>query len=261
VESPRLQIEGRIGIEEQKVMTQVLAVEVEAREEFGKNAARRMRRAGRIPAVVYGGGGPAIPVAVDPKEILQILHSESGHNAIFTLEIRGKAPARVMIRDWQTEPIRGDLLHVDLVRIARDTKLKLQVPIHVSGEPVGVKVQGGVFEFVLREVEVECLPDDIPERFVADVSGLELGKNIRVSDLPVAPRVKILTDPARVVAHVAELRAEEEVKPAAEEAVAAPGEPEVIRKGKAEEEGAEGEAPEAKQEVKKEARKEGKKES
>ena len=242
-------------------MTQVLAVEVEAREEFGKNAARRMRRAGRIPAVVYGGGGPAIPVTVDPKAILQILHSESGHNAIFTLEIRGKAPARVMIRDWQTEPIRGNLLHVDLVRIARDTKLKLQVPIHVIGEPVGVKVQGGVFEFVLREVEVECLPDDIPERFVADVSGLELGKNIRVSDLPAAPKVKILTDPTRVVAHVAELRAEEEVKPAAEEAVAAPGEPEVIRKGKAEEEGAEGEAPEAKQEVKKEARKEGKKES
>ena len=238
-------------------MTQVLAVEVEAREEFGKNAARRMRRAGRIPAVVYGGGGPAIPVAVDPKEILQILHSESGHNAIFTLEIRGKAPARVMIRDWQTEPIRGDLLHVDLVRIARDMKLKLQVPIHVSGEPVGVKVQGGIFEFVLREVEVECLPDDIPERFVADVSGLELGKNFRVSDLPAGPKVKILTDPTRVVAHVAELRAEEEeVKPAAEEAVAAPGEPEVIRKGKAEEEGAEAGAPEAKKEAKKEGKKE-----
>jgi large subunit ribosomal protein L25 len=253
VESPRLRIAGRIGIEEQKVMSQVLAVEVEAREEFGKNAARRMRRAGRIPAVVYGGGGPAIPVAVDPKEILQILHSESGHNAIFTLEIRGKAPARVMIRDWQTEPIRGDLLHVDLVRIARDMKLKLQVPIHVSGEPVGVKVQGGIFEFVLREVEVECLPDDIPERFVADVSGLELGKNFRVSDLPAGPKVKILTDPTRVVAHVAELRAEEEVKPAAEEAVAAPGEPEVIRKGKAEGEEAEAGAPEAKKEGKKES--------
>jgi large subunit ribosomal protein L25 len=253
VESPRLRIDWHIGIEEQKVMTQVLAVEVEAREEFGKNAARRLRRAGQIPAVVYGGGGPAIPVTVDPKEILQILHSESGHNAIFSLEIRGKAPARVMIRDWQTEPIRGNLLHVDLVRIARDTKLKLQVPIHVSGEPVGVKVQGGIFEFVLREVEVECLPDDIPERFVADVSGLELGKNLRVSDLPVGPKVKILTDPARVVAHVAELRAEEEVKPAAEEAVAAPGEPEVIRKGKAEEEGAEAGAPEAKKEGKKES--------
>ena len=241
-------------------MTQVQAVEVEPRQDFGKNAARRLRRAGRIPAVVYGGGGPAIPVAVDPKEILQILHSESGHNAIFTLEIRGKAPARVMIRDWQSEPVHGHLLHVDLVRIARDTKLKLQVPIQVSGEPVGVKVQGGILEFMLREVEVECLPDDIPERFVADVSGLELGKSFRVSDLLLDPKVKILTDPTRVVAHVIELRAEEEVKPAAEEAVAAPGEPEVIRKGKAEEEGAEAEAPETK-EAKKEARKEGKKES
>jgi large subunit ribosomal protein L25 len=232
-------------------MTQVLTLAAEAREDFGKNASRRMRRAGRIPAVVYGGGGPAIPVAVDPKRILQILHSESGHNAIFTLEIPGKAPARVMIREWQTEPIRGNLLHVDLVRIARDTKLKLQIPIHVTGEPVGVKVQAGIFEFVLREVEVECLPDDIPEGFIADVSGLELGKNFRVSDLPVDPKVKILTDPTRVVAHVAELRAEEEVKPAAEEAVAAPGEPEVIRKGKAEEE--EAGAPEAKKEGKKES--------
>jgi len=247
-------------------MTQVQAVEVEARQDFGKNAARRLRRSGRIPAVVYGGGGPAIPVAVDPKAILQILHSESGHNAIFTLEIRGKAPARVMIRDWQTEPVDGHLLHVDLVRIARDTKLKLQVPIHVIGEPVGVKVQGGIFEFVLREVEVECLPDDIPEHFVAEVSGLELGKNFRVSDLPLDPKVKILTDPTRVIAHVVEMRAEE-VKPAAEEAAAAPGEPEVIRKGKAEEEEeAEAGTPEAKEvkeakEAKKEGKKEGKKES
>ena len=209
--------------------------------------------------------GPRFPWRSIPRQILQILHSESGHNAIFTLEIRGKAPARVMIRDWQTEPVDGHLLHVDLVRIARDTKLKLQVPIQVSGEPVGVKVQGGIFEFVLREVEVECLPDDIPERFVADVSGLELGKSIRVSDLPVDPKVKILTDPARVVAHVVEMRAEEEVKPAVEEAVAAPSEPEVIRKGKGEEEGAEAEAeagaPETKKEGKREARKEGKKES
>ena len=250
-------------------MTQVLAVEVEAREDFGKNAARRMRRAGHIPGVVYGGGGPSIPVTVDPKKILEILHSESGHNAIFTLEIRGKAPARAMIRDWQTEPVRGDLLHVDLVRIARDTKLKLKVPIHVTGESVGVKVQGGVFEFVLREVEVECLPDDIPEHFVAEVSGLELGKSFRVSDLTVSPKVKILTEPTRVVAHVVEMRAEEEVKPAAEEAAAAPAEPEVIRKGKAEEEGAEEAAPEAKEaketkepkEAKKEGKREGKKES
>jgi len=246
-------------------MTQVQAVEVESRQEFGKNAARRLRREGRIPAVVYGGGGPAIPVAVDPKAILQILHSESGHNAIFTLEIRGKAPARVMIREWQTEPVDGHLLHVDLVRIARDTKLKLQVPVQVTGEPVGVKVQGGIFEFVLREVEVECLPDDIPERFTADVSGLELGKNFRVADLPVDPKVRILTDPTRVVAHVVELRAEEEAKPAAEEAAAAPAEPEVIRKGKAEAEEGEEAASEGKEgkETKeaKEGKKEGKKEA
>jgi large subunit ribosomal protein L25 len=238
-------------------MSQDLSVEVEAREDFGKNASRRLRRAGRIPAVVYGGGGPAVPVAVDPKKVLQILHSESGHNAIFTLEIRGKAPTRAMIRDWQVEPIGGDLLHVDLVRIARDAKLKVEVPIHVVGEPVGVKVTGGIFEFVLREVEVECLPDDIPEHFVADVSGLEVGKNFRVSELPVDPKVKILTDPTRVVAHVAQLRAEEEVKPAAEEVAAAtPAEPEVIRKGKAEEEGAEAEAAEGKKEAKKEGKKE-----
>jgi len=237
-------------------MSQVLSVEVDAREEFGKNASRRLRRAGRIPAVVYGGGGPALPLAVDPKKILQILHSESGHNAIFTLEIRGKAPARVMIRDWQTEPTHGDLLHVDLVRIARDTKLKIHVPIQVSGEPVGVKVQGGIFEFVLREVEVECLPDDIPEHFIADVSGLDVGKNLRVLDLPVDPKVKILTDPTRVVAHVAELRAEEEAKPAVEEVAAAPAEPEVIRKGKAEEEEGQAEAAESKKEVKKEGKKE-----
>lgn len=228
-------------------MTQVLTVEADSREDFGKNASRRMRREGRIPAVVYGGGGPSIPVVVDPKKISQILHSESGHNAIFTLEIHGKAPARVMIRDWQTDPTRGNLLHVDLVRIARDAKLKLQVPIHVTGEPVGVKLQNGVFEFILREVEVECLPDDIPEHFTVDVSGIELGKSLRVSDLAVDPKVKILTDPTRVVAHVVEMKVEEEVKPAAEEAVA-PAEPEVIRKGKAEEEGAEEGEPETKKE-------------
>jgi len=233
-------------------MTQVLTVEAEPREEFGKNAARRMRRSGRIPAVVYGSGGPAIPVAVDPEKIMRILHSESGHNAIFSLEIRGKAPARVMIRDWQTEPTHGDLLHVDLVRIARDTKLKVKVPIHITGEPKGVKVQGGIFEFVLREVEVECLPDDIPEHVAADVTELTIGRNLRVSDLPLGPKVKVLTDPARVVAHVVALRAEEE-KPAAEVVEAAPAVPEVIRKGKAEEEAAGEEAPEARKEGKKES--------
>jgi large subunit ribosomal protein L25 len=227
-------------------MTQVMNVEAEPREDFGKNAARRLRHAGRIPAVVYGGGGPAIPIVIDPRKISEILHSESGHNAIFTLDIRGRAPARVMLRDWQVDPVHGDLLHVDMVRVARDARLKVKVPVHITGEAKGVKVQGGVFEFVLREVEVECLPDDIPDHIAVDVTELTIGRNLRVADLPVGEKVKVLTDAARVVAHVVALKAEEE-KPAAEVVEAVPAEPEVIRKGKAEEEGKE-EAAEGKKE-------------
>jgi large subunit ribosomal protein L25 len=232
-------------------MTQVLNVEAEPREDFGKNAARRLRHAGRLPAVVYGGGGPAIPITVNPRKISDILHSESGHNAIFTLDIQGKAPARVMLRDWQVDPVHGGLLHVDMVRVARDTRMKLKVPIHITGEAQGVKVQGGIFEFVLREVEVECLPDDIPDHIPVDVTELMIGRNLRVADLPVGEKVKVLTDPARVVAHVVALKAEEE-KPAAEVVEAAVAEPEVIRKGKAEGE-AEEEAAAGKKEKEKES--------
>jgi len=232
-------------------MTQVMNVEAEPREDFGKNTARRLRHAGRIPAVVYGGGGPAIPIVVDPRKIWEILRSESGHNAIFTLDIRGKAPARVMLRDWQVDPVHGDLLHVDMVRVARDARLKLKVPVHITGEAKGVKVQGGIFEFVLREVEIECLPDDIPDHIAVDVTELTIGRNLRVADLPVGEKVKVLTDAARVVAHVVALKAEEE-KPAAEVVEAAPAEPEVIRKGKPEEEGKE-EAAEGKKEKEKES--------
>jgi large subunit ribosomal protein L25 len=190
-----------------------------------------------------------IPVSVDPEEIREILHSESGHNSIFTLDIRGKAPARAMVRDWQSEPIRGGLLHVDLVRIALDIKLKLKVAIHVTGEPQGVKVQGGIFEFMLREVEVECLPEDIPDAISVDVSTLTLGQSLRVSELAIGPKVKVLTEPNRVVAHVVSIKAEEE-KPVEAAAEAAPAEPEVIRKGKADEEGAEGEGGEEKKDKK-----------
>lgn len=242
-------------------MTQVLTVEAEPREEFGKGAARRLRRSGFIPGVVYGGGGSSIPVAVNPRKILEILHSELGRNAIFTLQIKGKAPARVMLREWQAEPVYGELLHVDMVRVARDVKVKVKVPIHLTGEAKGVKLQGGVLDFVLREVEVECLPDVIPERITADVAELTIGRNLRVADLPVSPQAKVLTDPTRVVAHVVVLKEEEE-KPAVEAVEAAPAEPEVIRKGKAEEEGApEQEQPVAEKAEKKESRKEGKKES
>jgi len=236
-------------------MAQVLNVEADPREDFGKNAARRLRHAGRVPGVVYGGGGPAIPVTIDPKKIVEILHSESGHNALFTLDIRGKAPARVMLREWQVDPIHGGLLHVDMVRIARDAKLKVKVPIHVTGEAKGVKVQGGVFEFVLREIEVECLPDDIPDHITIDVTELTIGRNLRVAELPLGERVEILTDANRVVAHVVALKAEEE-KPTAEVVEVAPAEPELIRKGKGEEEEAGEEAPEGKKEKEKEKGKE-----
>lgn len=217
----------------------MMTIEAEAREDFGKNSSRRLRHNGRIPGVVYGGGGQAIPVTVDPKRVSQILHSETGHNTVFTLEIKGRAPARVMLCDWQVEPIQGGLLHVDMLRISADTRLKLQVPIHLKGEPYGVKTEGGVLEVILREVELECLPDDIPEHITVDVTSFKIGSALRVGDLPVAERVKILTDPTRMVAHLVAPRAEE-VK--AEEVVEGVegAEPEVIRKGKAEEEGEEG---------------------
>jgi large subunit ribosomal protein L25 len=237
-------------------MAEMITVQAEARETFGKNAARRMRYAGRIPAVVYGGGGPAVSLSVDPKAIVRILRSEAGHNSIFTLEIPEKAPARVMLREWQWEPIKGDLMHVDMVRIARDEKLRVRVPVRVTGEAEGVKIQGGVLEFILREVEVECLPDDIPEHITLDVSGLVIGRQLRVSDLPVAPSVKIMTEPGRVVAHVVPPKAEAEPAVEAVEVAPTAAEPELIRKRKAEEEGAE----EPREEKKEAARPEGKKE-
>jgi large subunit ribosomal protein L25 len=231
-------------------MSQALSVEADPREDFGKNASRRLRRAGRIPGIVYGGGGPAIPITVDPKSVSAVLHSESGHNAIFSLEIKGKAPARVMLRDWQVDPVHGELLHVDMVRVTLGARMKVKVPIQITGEAKGVKVQGGIFEFLLREVELECLPDDIPDQITVDVTELLIGRNLRVADLPAGDKVKVLTDPNRVVAHVVALKAEEE-KPAAEAVEAAPAEPELIRKGKAEEEEAGEEAPEGKKEKEK----------
>ena len=238
-------------------MAEMFNVEAEARETFGKNAARRLRHSGRVPGIVYGGGGPAVSIAVDPKAIIRILRSEAGHNAIFTLQIPDKAPARVMLREWLWEPIHGGLLHVDMVRIARDEKLRVRIPVRVTGEPEGVKIQGGVFEFILREVEVECLPDDIPEHITVDVSGLVIGRQLRVSDLPVGAGVKVLADPGRAVAHVVPPKAE--VEPAAEEVAPvaeAAAEPELIRKRKTEDEGAE----EGKEEKKEAAKPEGKKE-
>lgn len=220
-------------------MKQSLNIVADPREDFGKNASRRLRRNGRVPAVLYGGSAQPLPVIVDPREISPVIHSESAHTAIFNVEVRGKEPGRAMLKDWQVDPIDGRLLHVDLVRITAQTKLHLKLPIHLTGEAQGVKVQGGILEFVLREVEVECLPDEIPQHITVDVTELTIGRHMRVSDLQLDSGVKVLSDPAQVVVHVVALKAEEE-KPAAEAAAeAAPAEPEVIRKGKTEEEGAE----------------------
>jgi len=220
-----------------------LMVEALPREERGKNRARQLRRSGLVPAVVYGGATEPQALSVDPRVVEKLLQSEAGRNAVFTLTIKGRGKAPAMIRDWQVEPVKGLLLHVDFLRIALDERLRVRVPIEIRGEAAGVKQQGGILEQVQREVEMECLPGDIPDELVVDVSELVIGKGIRVGDLKVDNRkLSILTDPDRVIVHVVAPRAVEEEKPVEEVAVAAaPAEPELIRKAKAEAEAEEGE--------------------
>jgi large subunit ribosomal protein L25 len=223
-------------------------LEAHPRESGNKNQARRVRRDGSIPGVLYGAGKDALPLSVDPRHVLRILHSETGHNTIFDLTLQGGEHTKAMIVDWQYEPIKGRLLHIDLKRIAMDKALKVKVPIFLKGEAEGVKTQGGIMEQILREVEIECLPGDIPSHIDADISHLVFGTVLRVSDLPRNEKLKVLTDPNQPVAHVTSVK--EEVAPTPEavaaEAAAAPAEPEVIKKGKqeTEEEGAEAGAPE-----------------
>jgi large subunit ribosomal protein L25 len=231
---------------EEEVM-ETFTVEGKIREERGKNASRRTRLTGHVPAILYGGKKDAVALSVNAKQLSRILRSESGHNTIFTVQVGGTSDERAILKDWQVDPVSGKLLHVDLLRIAMDVRMRVKIPVHTFGEPQGVKMQGGVFETVTREVEVECLPTDIPEEIKVDVSEMLIGKQLRAGDLPLDPnKVKLVTDPQRVIAHVVMLKKEEE--PAPEAAVAAetaPAEPEVIKKGKKEEEGEEGAAAEA----------------
>ncbi len=201
---------------------------------FNKNAARRVRVKGKIPAVVYGAAEPAIAIEVDPKQIQKILHSDTGHNSIFDLEINGSAArTKAMIVDWQYEPIKGTLMHIDLKRIALDKAMRVEVPIQLVGTAIGVKTQGGILDLVLREVEIECLPGDIPSHIDLDVTQMSIGDVLRVADLPHSDKLRFLTDEDTTVAHVVAIK--EEVAPAAEEvAAAAPAEPEVVKKGKTE---------------------------
>jgi large subunit ribosomal protein L25 len=199
---------------------------------FNKNAARRVRVQGKIPAVLYGAKEPAVAIELDPKQMLRILHSESGHNSIFDLELAGASvKTKVMIVDWQYEPIKDRLIHVDLKRIAMDKTMRVEVPIVLEGVPVGVKTEGGVLELVLREVEIECLPGDIPSSITVDVSNLALNASIRVADLPHGGKFKFISDEDETVVHVVSIR-EEVVPDAAAVAAATPAEPEVAKKGK-----------------------------
>src|ERR1700704_5278902 len=193
-------------------MEQII-VEAAPRETRGKNAARRVRLTGQVPAVIYGGKGESQALEVNAKQLSAILRSASGHNTIFKIKVKDTEETAI-VKDWLVDPVKGHLLHVDLLRIAMDVRMRVKIPVHTFGEAQGVKLQGGVFEMVTREVEIECLPSDIPTEFRLDISDLMIGMQLRPTDIKVDPqKIKILTDPQRVLAHVVTLRVEEE-KPA-----------------------------------------------
>jgi large subunit ribosomal protein L25 len=222
--------------------TESNVLEATSRSAGNKNDARRVRAGGKVPAVLYGAGKDALALSLDPRQVSRILHSASGHNTIFDLALEGGERSKAMIVDWQYEPIKGSLLHIDLKRIAMDQKLKVMVPVTLKGEPAGVKQEGGILEQLMREVEIECLPSDIPSSIEVDVSHLVHGTVLRVSDLPHDAKLKFLSDANRPVAHVISIKEEVAATPeaVAAEAAAAPAEPEVIKKGKQEAEGEEG---------------------
>jgi len=206
-------------------------VEAKLREASDKNAARRLRTTGMIPAVLYGAKKDPRAIAVDPKQILKILRSASGHNTIFEINVEGEQD-KAMVVDWQYEPMKGNLLHVDLKRIAMDQAMRLSVPVRLTGEAKGAKEEGGLLDLVLREIQIECLPADIPSHISVDVTNLGRGEAIRISDLPLNASVKYMNDPDATVVHITFVK-EEVAAPV--EAAATAAEPEVIKKGKTEE--------------------------
>jgi large subunit ribosomal protein L25 len=214
-------------------------LKIEKRDGRGKNEARRLRASGQIPGVLYGGKTKTLEIALDPKSLLRILHSESGVNTLIGLEgLAESGDARVMVKEYQLDPIDHKLLHVDLYQVAMDKMLTVTVPIVLKGEAKGVKQQGGIVDFVNREIEVETLPGDIPENITVDVTELMLNQGVRVRDLQTeGVKWKALSEADMMIVHVVALKVEEEA-PAADAAAAGttPAEPEVIKKGKKEEE-------------------------
>jgi large subunit ribosomal protein L25 len=229
-------------------MPREISVAAEPRLTRGKNESRRLRRRGLIPAILYGAYREALAVAVDPKEVTRILHSKAGHNTIFNLNLRDGESTPAMVVDWQYDPMKDTLLHVDLKRIDLTKRIRVSVPAAVHGDAKGVKQQGGLLELVAREVEIECLPDEIPEHFTVDVTELMIGQSVRAGELALSGSMVLVSPADNVIAHVVALRAEEAPAAAAPEAAAAApeaeatAEPEVIKKGKKEEEAAEAEA-------------------
>jgi large subunit ribosomal protein L25 len=224
-------------------------LEATERDTFGKNEARRIRREGKVPAVLYGGDSKsATPIAVEPRALLKILHSESGQNTLIALKLGSAADTRVLVKDFQLDPITHQVLHADFYRVAMDKVIQVTIPVSVHGEPKGVKQQGGILEFIRREIVIECLPGDIPENVAVDVSELMLHQGIRVRDVATDPKWKPVTEGDAMLVHVIMPKAEEAPTPetAAAAATATPAEPEVIKKGKKEEEGEEKEEKEKK---------------
>ena len=212
------------------------------RDTSGKNEARRLRRQGKVPAVLYGGDSKgATPIAVEPRALLKILHSESGQNTLISLKLTGAGDARVLVKDFQVDPVTHHLLHADFYRVAMDKLIQVTIPVTVHGEPKGVKQQSGILEFIRREIVIECLPGDIPEHVDIDVSELMLHQGIRVRDIATDPKWTPVTEGDAMLVHVIMPKAEEAPTPetTAAAATATPAEPEVIKKGKKEEEGEE----------------------
>jgi large subunit ribosomal protein L25 len=216
-------------------------LEATTRDTFGKNEARRTRRDGKVPAVVYGASGgagaTAVPIAVEPKALLKILRSESGANTLISLKLAGSGDTKVLVKEFQLDPLTHQVLHADFYRVAMDRVIQVTIPVIVKGEPKGVKQQGGVLELIRREIEIECLPGDIPENVEVDASELMLHQGIRVRDIAVSPKWTALSDADMMLVHVIMPKAEEVAAPveAAAATAAAPAEPEVIKKGKKEE--------------------------
>jgi len=217
-------------------------LEATARDSFGKNEARRTRRDGRVPAVVYGASAEgasrdATPIAVDPRALLKILHSESGANTLISLKLGGTGDARVLIKEYQLDPVTHALLHADFYRVRMDRTIRVTIPVTVKGEPKGVKQQGGILEYIRREIVIEVLPADIPEHIDVDVSELMLHQGVRVRDVATNPKWTPVSDPDLMLVHVIMPKAEEVVTPVetAAAATATAVEPEVIKKGKKDE--------------------------